>query len=51
MADLSDFKKAQIVCARMAGACVIKTHELFGVARSTILKVMTFEKEGKKTPH
>ena len=30
MADLSDFKKSQMVCARVAGASVTKTAELFG---------------------
>ena len=48
MADLSDFKRGQIVGACMAGASFTKTAELFGVARNTDLKVMTaFEKEGK----
>ena len=46
MADLSDFKRGQTVGARMAGANVTKTTELF------VSKVMTaFEKEGKKPPH
>ena len=48
MADLSDFERCQIVGARMAGASLRKTAELFGVAMSTLSKVMTvFEKEGK----
>ena len=48
MADLSDFKKGQIVSARMTGASVTKPAELFGVARSTFWKVIiAFEEEGK----
>ena len=48
MADLSDFKRGQIVGARMAGASETKTAELFGVARSILSKIITaFEKEGK----
>ncbi len=48
MADLSDFKRGQIVGAQVAGAGITKTAELFGVARSIVLKVLTaFEKDGK----
>ena len=47
MADLSEFKRGQIVGACMAGASVTKTTELFGVARRTILKIMTVFEKGK----
>ena len=51
MTDLSDFKRGEIVGTRMGGDSEIKTHELFGVARSTVEKAMTaFEKE-EKYPH
>ena len=48
MADLSNFKRGQIVGARMAGASVTKTTKLLGLAKSTVSKEMiAFEKEGK----
>ena len=47
-ADLSNVKRGQIVGAHMSGTGVTKAAELFGVARNTVLKVMTaFEKERK----
>ena len=43
--DISDFKRRQIVFARMTDAIEIKTDELFVVARTTVSKVLvTFEK-------
>ena len=49
MAGLLDFKRSQIVGARMAGDSVTKTSEISSEARSSFSKVMTvFEKERKK---
>ena len=40
MADLSDFKRSQIVGACMVGASVTKACQIFGVSRGTVwLKV------------
>ena len=48
IADQSDFKRGCIIGAHMAGASLTKSAELFGVAKSAILKIMTaFEKDGK----
>ena len=48
MADLSDFKRGQVVGAGMARVSVRKIAELFGVARIIASQVMTaFKKEGK----
>ena len=48
MANLSDFKRGPIGGARMRGACVTKTGELFGEAMSTVSKGMTaYGQDGK----
>ena len=50
MVDLLDFKRDQIVGARMEGASVTNNAEFFGVASSTISKVTTEFEENGKTP-
>jgi hypothetical protein len=51
MGDLSDFKRGQIVGARLAGASVTKTASLLGVWRATVCKVMSaYMNHGKTTP-
>ena len=48
MGDLSDFQMGQIVDARMVGATVTETAQLFGISSDTVSQVMTaYEKEEK----
>ena len=52
MADLSDFKRGQIVGACMVGTSVIKTVQMFGISRGIVSKVMiAFKKEKKTSQH
>ena len=47
MADLSDFKRDQIVGARMVGT-ITKSFQMFGISRGAVSKVIiAFEKEKK----
>jgi hypothetical protein len=48
MGDLSDFRRGQIVGARLAGACVTKMATLLGVFRAAVFKVvMAYTNHGK----
>ena len=39
MADLSDFKRCQIVSVRMAGPHITTPAEVFGIASFTVLRL------------
>ena len=48
MADLWNFKWDQIIGARMVGASITKTTQMFGISTGTVSKVIiAFEKEKK----
>ena len=48
MADLSDFKRSQIVSARIVDPSEIKINQIFGVSKGTVSKVMNALKKEKK---
>ena len=49
MADLSNFKRGQLVGARMVGASVTQITKIFGVSRGTVSKVIIASEKEKKT--
>ena len=49
MADLSNFKRGQIVGARIAGSIATNATELFSVATCTVSKWMTAFEKGKNS--
>ena len=47
MSDITEFKKRQIVGARMAGASVTKIAELLGFSRAPTKTMAEFKKHGR----